>query len=73
MTRSRRPSAQAAQVVLALAEQPAAWCHGNQLCNRLGLEPGSIYPILMDLADRGLLETGGTPRSMAGRRASSTG
>jgi DNA-binding PadR family transcriptional regulator len=44
-------------VVLALAEKPTAWRHGYQLCQQLGLKPGSLYPILVRLADRGLLET----------------
>jgi PadR family transcriptional regulator, regulatory protein PadR len=57
MTRARRPSAQTTAVVLALAETPAAWHYGYQLCQRLGLKAGSVYPILMRLADRGLLET----------------
>jgi DNA-binding PadR family transcriptional regulator len=57
MTRSRRPSAQTTAVVLALAEKPTAWRYGYQLCQQLGLKPGSLYPILVRLADRGLLET----------------
>jgi PadR family transcriptional regulator PadR len=57
VTRSRRPSAQTTAVVLALAEEPAAWRYGYQLCRQLGLKPGSLYPILVRLADRGLLET----------------
>jgi PadR family transcriptional regulator PadR len=57
MKRSRRPSAQTAAVVLALAEHPAAWRYGYELCQQLGLKAGSMYPILMRLADRGLLET----------------
>jgi PadR family transcriptional regulator len=57
MTRSRRPSAQATAVVLALAEHPTAWRYGNELCQQLDLKPGSLYPSLMWLADRGLLET----------------
>jgi PadR family transcriptional regulator, regulatory protein PadR len=57
MTRVRRPSAQTTVVVLALAEKPTAWRHGNALCQQLDLTPGSLYPILMWLADRGLLET----------------
>jgi hypothetical protein len=44
-------------VVLALAEQPTAWRYGYQLCQQLGLKPGSLYPILVRLADRALLET----------------
>ena len=57
MSRTRRPSAQTAAVVLALAQEPAAWHYGYQLCQDLGLKAGSMYPILMRLADRGLLET----------------
>ena len=57
MTRSRRPSAQTTAVVLALAETPAAWRYGYQLCQQLDIKPGSLYPILMRLTDRGLLET----------------
>jgi PadR family transcriptional regulator, regulatory protein PadR len=57
MTRVRRLSAQAAAVVLALGEAPAAWRYGYDLCRELGLKAGSTYPILMRLGDRGLLET----------------
>ena len=57
MTRPRRPSAQTTAVVLALAEQPAAWRYGYQLCRQLDIKPGSLYPILMRLTDRGMLET----------------
>jgi PadR family transcriptional regulator, regulatory protein PadR len=43
--------------VQALAERPADWRYGYELCRQLGLKAGSMYPILMRLADRGLLET----------------
>ena len=42
MTRPRRPSAQTTAVVLALAEQPTIWRHGNELCQHLDLSPGSL-------------------------------
>ena len=67
MTRFRRPSAQTAAVVLALAEEPATWRYGYQLCQQLGIKPGSMYPILVRLADRGLLETGWDAEVPAGR------
>jgi DNA-binding PadR family transcriptional regulator len=56
-------------VVLALAEQPATWRYGYELCQRLDLTSGSLYPALMRLADRGLLETTWSPgcRPAAGR------
>ena len=67
MTRSRRPSAQTTAVVLALAEAPAAWRYGYELCQQLQLKAGSMYPILMRLADRGLLETSWEDQAPAGR------
>ena len=54
-------------VVLALAERPAEWRHGYDLCRQLGLKAGSMYPILMRLADRGLLETSWEDAVPAGR------
>lgn len=57
MDRMRRPSAQAASVLLALANSSARWRFGYDLCKETGLKSGSMYPILMRLADRGLLET----------------
>ena len=43
-------------VILALAEQPATWRYGHELCQQLELEPGRLYRALMRLADLGLLE-----------------
>ena len=40
-----------------LAEDPGRWRYGYDLCAELGLQAGSMYPILIRLADRGLLET----------------
>ena len=57
MTRSRRPSAQTTAVVLALAAEPSAWRYGYELCEQLDIKRGSLYPILMRLTDRGMLET----------------
>jgi len=67
MTRPRRPSAQTTAVVLALAQTPTAWHYGYQLCQQLDLKAGSVYPILMRLADRGLLETTWERDGPAGR------
>jgi len=57
MPRTRRPSAQAAAVLRALAENPDRWRYGYDLCAQLGIQAGSMYPILIRLADRGVLET----------------
>jgi PadR family transcriptional regulator PadR len=67
VTRSRRPSAQTTAVVLALAEKPTAWRYGYELCQQLEIKPGSMYPILMRLADRGVLETTWDTDAPAGR------
>jgi PadR family transcriptional regulator len=67
VTRSRRPSPQTTAVVLALAEQPTAWRYGYELCQQLDIKPGSMYPILVRLADRGLLETSWDTDGPAGR------
>lgn len=56
MERLRRPSTQTTAVLLALAEDPAGWRYGYDLCQELDLKAGTLYPILMRLADRGMLE-----------------
>lgn len=56
MSRSRRPSPQTAAVLLALRAEPAVWRYGYELGQQVGLKAGSLYPILVRLADRGLLE-----------------
>jgi PadR family transcriptional regulator, regulatory protein PadR len=67
VTRFRRPSAQTTAVVLALAEEPAAWRYGYELCQQLEIKPGSLYPILIRLTDRGMLETTWDTAVPAGR------
>ena len=53
---SRRPSRQTVSVLVALAGEPQAWRYGYELGKQVGLEAGTLYPILMRLCDRGLLE-----------------
>jgi DNA-binding PadR family transcriptional regulator len=43
-------------VLRALAADPARWRHGYDLGTETGLKAGSLYPILVRLADRGFLE-----------------
>ena len=52
---ARRPSAQTEAVLRALAAAPSEWRHGYELGQEVGLKAGSLYPILMRLADQGLL------------------
>jgi len=56
VTRARQPSAQAVRVLRALAADPAQWRYGYDLGAEVGLKSGSLYPILVRLADRGLLD-----------------
>ena len=57
MKRIRPPSEQTTAVLIALAQDPSEWRYGYDLCQQTGLKAGSMYPILMRLADRGYLET----------------
>ena len=61
MQRNRPPSPQAVNVLLALAADPARWRYGYDLVTEVNLKSGSLYPILVRLADRGLLETSWQP------------
>jgi DNA-binding PadR family transcriptional regulator len=69
MTRIRRPSPQTVAVLRALAAEPDRWRYGYDLCTQLGVQPGSMYPILVRLADRGLLETTWEADHVLGRPA----
>jgi DNA-binding PadR family transcriptional regulator len=61
MQRNRPPSPQTINVLRALAAEPAAWRYGYDLATEVHLKSGSLYPILVRLADRGLLETSWEP------------
>ena len=57
MARTRASSPQAIRVLQALAADPALWRYGYDLSTEVHLKSGSLYPILIRLADRELLET----------------
>jgi DNA-binding PadR family transcriptional regulator len=56
MQRNRPLSAQAVSVLRALATEPSRWRYGYDLGTEVHLKSGTLYPILVRLADRGLLE-----------------
>ena len=56
MPRQPDTSPQTLQVLAALLEAPDAWHYGYDLSQRLGLRSGTLYPILVRLAERGCLE-----------------
>jgi DNA-binding PadR family transcriptional regulator len=49
-------SAQTLSVLVALSSQPSQWQHGYALAKQTGLKSGTLYPILIRLAERGLVE-----------------
>jgi PadR family transcriptional regulator PadR len=69
MARTRTPSPQTLVVLRALAAEPARWRYGYELGQQAGLKAGTLYPILVRLADRGLLEAQWEPSPQPGRPA----
>ena len=67
MARDRRPSRQTRDVLEALAADPSAWRYGYELGREVGLRSGSLYPILVRLSDRELLESRWEAAVPAGR------
>ena len=65
----RRPdtSPQTLLVLAALLDRPDAWQYGYDLSRRLRLRSGTLYPILVRLAERGCLETRWVEPERAGR------
>jgi len=57
MTRSRRPSAQTLNVLTVLEEARDGWLYGLQISEATGLKSGSLYPILIRLSERGLVDS----------------
>jgi len=57
MSASPRISAQTRAVLQAFLSEAAEWCYGYQISRQTNLKSGTLYPILMRMAERGLLET----------------
>jgi PadR family transcriptional regulator len=60
-------SAQTLSVLASLEADPAAWRHGYLLAKQTGLRSGTLYPILIRLAERGLVEACWEDGQPAGR------
>ena len=52
-----RMSPQTVLVLMEFLQTPSDWKHGYDISRDTGLKSGTLYPILMRLADRALLET----------------
>lgn len=58
---------QALSVLAALCAEPVGWRHGYGIAKDTGLKSGSLYPILIRLAERGLVEARWEEEQPAGR------
>src|SRR5450755_3160121 len=67
MTRRSGFSAQTLSVLASLEADPASWRHGYLLAKQTGLRSGTLYPILIRLAERGLVEACWEDGQPAGR------
>ncbi len=62
-----RFSVQTLSVLGALEADPSAWLHGYVVAKQTGLASGTLYPILIRLADRRLIEARWEDEQPAGR------
>ncbi|MBB5869219.1 DNA-binding PadR family transcriptional regulator [Allocatelliglobosispora scoriae] len=67
MPRQPDSSPQTLRVFRCLVDDPQGWHYGYALSKQTGLAPGTLYPILARLVDRGLLETRWEPAEQVGR------
>jgi DNA-binding PadR family transcriptional regulator len=56
-------------VLEALAAQSRQWRHGYDLMKETGLSSGTLYPLLMRMADKGLIESEWREPAQPGRPA----
>jgi PadR family transcriptional regulator, regulatory protein PadR len=57
MKRNRPPSAQAQALIIALAIRPSEWRYGYDLMKATDIKSGTLYPALMRLEEKGLMES----------------
>lgn len=67
MTSRMRFSPQTLAVLQALLADPASWRHGYDLARQTTLRSGTLYPILVRLAERNLVEACWEDEQPAGR------
>lgn len=69
MPRTRRPSKQMLILLEALAGRAQQWRHGYDLMKETGLLSGTLYPLLIRMADQGLIEAEWREPAQLGRPA----
>jgi PadR family transcriptional regulator, regulatory protein PadR len=67
MPRRTAFSAQTLALLAALAARPSDWRHGYDLARETGLKSGTLYPILVRLADREIVQACWEEGEPAGR------
>jgi PadR family transcriptional regulator, regulatory protein PadR len=67
VARDRKLSPQALSVLAVLCAEPVMWRHGYDIARETGLRSGTLYPILIRLADRRWLEACWEDEQPAGR------
>src|SRR6478735_4836152 len=67
MVQFRAASAQSRNLLAVMLSRRGRWLHGYELSELTALKSGSLYPILMRLSDRGLLEAKWEPSPHPGR------
>jgi PadR family transcriptional regulator, regulatory protein PadR len=67
MNRKMRRSPQTALVLAEFLQDHAEWRYGYDISRTTGLKSGTLYPILMRLAEHSLLETAWETATEAGR------
>jgi PadR family transcriptional regulator PadR len=67
MSRRTALSPQTLAVLAALTARPSSWRHGYDLALETGLKSGTLYPILVRLADRQIVEARWEEGDPAGR------
>jgi PadR family transcriptional regulator, regulatory protein PadR len=67
MKRKRAPSPQAQALIIALAIRPTEWRYGYDLMKATDIKSGTLYPALMRLEEKGLMESRWSEASRDGR------
>ena len=63
----RSLSAQARNLLAAMAATGSRWHHGYDLCRQAGIKSGTLYPLLIRLEEQGYLEAEWQPPTEPGR------
>ena len=67
MPRTRHTSPQTLAVLSVFDAAPSRWRYGLELSRETGLKSGTLYPLLVRLAEQGFLEAAWQPSEQAGR------